>query len=112
LIAAGAHWLLAAQNPDGGWAGARGAASSVEETALAIEALAVAAEFLPQFATHTEGALHRGGEWLLARVESGAWRAPSPIGFYFARLWYFEESYPKIFTVAALRALASLAAKR
>ena len=27
---------------------------------------------------------------------------PSPIGFYFAKLWYFERLYPLIFTVAAL----------
>ena len=27
----------------------------------------------------------------------------TPIGFYFARLWYFEKLYPLIFTVAALR---------
>ena len=27
---------------------------------------------------------------------------PTPIGFYFANLWYFEKLYPIIFTVAAL----------
>jgi squalene-hopene/tetraprenyl-beta-curcumene cyclase len=26
----------------------------------------------------------------------------SPIGFYFAKLWYYERLYPLIFTVAAL----------
>jgi squalene-hopene/tetraprenyl-beta-curcumene cyclase len=35
-------------------------------------------------------------------VESGRFRDPSPIGFYFAKLWYFEKLYPLIFTVAAL----------
>jgi squalene-hopene/tetraprenyl-beta-curcumene cyclase len=35
-------------------------------------------------------------------VESGRFREPSPIGFYFAKLWYFEKLYPLIFTVAAL----------
>jgi squalene-hopene/tetraprenyl-beta-curcumene cyclase len=33
---------------------------------------------------------------------------PSPIGFYFAKLWYFERLYPLIFTVAALRRAAQL----
>jgi squalene-hopene/tetraprenyl-beta-curcumene cyclase len=35
-------------------------------------------------------------------VESGRFRDPSPIGFYFAKLWYYEKLYPLIFTVAAL----------
>ena len=30
----------------------------------------------------------------------------SPIGFYFAKLWYFERLYPLIFTVGALGAYA------
>ena len=44
----------------------------------------------------------RGTEWLLARVESGEWTQPSPIGFYFAKLWYYEKLYPMTFTVGAL----------
>src|ERR1051325_9437365 len=32
----------------------------------------------------------------------GAGLEPSPIGFSFARLWYFERLYPLIFTVGAL----------
>jgi squalene-hopene/tetraprenyl-beta-curcumene cyclase len=35
-------------------------------------------------------------------VESGRYQNPSPIGFYFAKLWYYEKLYPIIFTVAAL----------
>ena len=30
------------------------------------------------------------------------------VGFYFARLWYFEELYPKIFAVAALNQIKRL----
>jgi squalene-hopene/tetraprenyl-beta-curcumene cyclase len=37
-------------------------------------------------------------------VENGAFRDPAPIGFYFAKLWYFERLYPLIFTVGALGA--------
>jgi squalene-hopene/tetraprenyl-beta-curcumene cyclase len=39
-------------------------------------------------------------------VEDGSFREPSPIGFYFAKLWYFERLYPLIFAVAALRVAA------
>ena len=46
--------------------------------------------------------LDRGIEWLVGRVESGRHREPSPIGFYFAKLWYYEQLYPLVFTVAAL----------
>ncbi|MDP6504909.1 MAG: hypothetical protein QF886_14920, partial [Planctomycetota bacterium] len=27
---------------------------------------------------------------------------PAPIGFYFAKLWYYEKLYPIIFSIAAL----------
>ncbi|MFM9961998.1 MAG: hypothetical protein ACKV2Q_12320 [Planctomycetaceae bacterium] len=49
------------------------------------------------------GCVERGLSWLIVRVEDGRFREPSPIGFYFAKLWYFEALYPLIFTVAALR---------
>ena len=89
----GEGWIAAAQNEDGGWGGDKGAPSSVEETALAVEALVLTG--------HT-AATKRGVDWLCARVENGEWRTPSPIGFYFAKLWYHERLYPQIWTVAAL----------
>src|SRR3989442_11024674 len=42
--AAALAWLLRAQNPDGGWGGARDVPSSIEETALAVNALAACGE--------------------------------------------------------------------
>ena len=51
---------------------------------------------------HVAAAVARGLAWLVAAVESGALMNPSPIGFYFAKLWYFERLYPIIFSVAAL----------
>jgi squalene-hopene/tetraprenyl-beta-curcumene cyclase len=91
--ARGAVWLASSQNDDGGWGGVRGVASSVEETALAVEALA---------GTSHRDVTERGVRWLAERVESGRWREAAPIGFYFARLWYHERLYPLIWTVGAL----------
>jgi squalene-hopene/tetraprenyl-beta-curcumene cyclase len=90
----GVEYLLAVQNPDGGWGGAKGCPSSIEETALAIEVLLD----VPQ----AYEAVQRGLEWLTPQVEAERYRKASPIGFYFAKLWYFEKLYPMIFCVAAL----------
>ena len=92
-LAMGSEWIAREQNEDGGWGGTRGTSSSIEETALAIEALA---------GTSHVQAVNRGTEWLVEKVESGEWRRPAPIGFYFARLWYHERLYPLIWTVGAL----------
>lgn len=89
----GVEFLLSAQNADGGWGGAKDCPSSVEETALAVEVLHGLAN---------GEAVQKGVAWLVDAVESGRFREPSPIGFYFAKLWYFEKLYPLIFTVAAL----------
>lgn len=91
----GIAWLLKTQNPDGGWGGAAGVISSIEETALALEILLDA---------ESSGAVsvERGLTWLVEQVEKGGLKNPTPIGFYFAKLWYFEKLYPIIFTVAAL----------
>ena len=93
------QWLAKAQNSDGGWGGDSAAPSSVEETGLAVEALARARG--SNVSGHS-AAIESGAAWLMERVESGAWCESAPIGFYFAKLWYFEKLYPMIFTVAAL----------
>jgi squalene-hopene/tetraprenyl-beta-curcumene cyclase len=86
------HWLLAAQNSDGGWGGDKGLGSSIEETSLAVSAL-----------SGTAGEeVDRGVAWIVKATDSGRQIRPSPIGFYFARLWYFEKLYPLIFAVEAL----------
>jgi len=87
-----AAWLANARNADGGWGGDRGLGSTLEETGLAVTALAGEA---------AADAVRHGIAWL-----SGAWGAspppsPSPIGLYFARLWYAEDLYPAVFSLAA-----------
>ncbi len=106
----GVIWLLKSQQESGAWSGGPAGVPSIEETALAVEALcdsmsAVTDTFLRDA---TKKALARGTEWLLARVESGEWTQPSPIGFYFAKLWYYEKLYPMIFTVAGLNRVQQL----
>ena len=91
----GVAWLLANQNEDGGWGGGRGTPSSVEETALAVEVLI---DLAPADAVQVNAGL----AWLVSQVEAGGLATPAPIGFYFAKLWYFERLYPIIFSVAAL----------
>jgi len=98
--------LLNLQNFDGGWGGGQrdlesGESqqwSSIEETALAIEAL------LPEMHRdeRVKKSVETGVAWLLEEVSANRHRQPSPIGFYFAKLWYYEDLYPLIFTVSTL----------
>ena len=48
-------------------------------------------------------ATKRGLGWLMDRIDDRTYTNALPIGFYFAKLWYFERLYPISFTVAALR---------
>jgi squalene-hopene/tetraprenyl-beta-curcumene cyclase len=103
--AAALAWLGKNQQPDSGWGRATHQKSSIEETALAVEALANAARV---GLLENREPLARGTQWLIERVEDGSWTQPAPIGFYFAKLWYYERLYPVILTVAALEAVARL----
>jgi squalene-hopene/tetraprenyl-beta-curcumene cyclase len=93
----GLDWLCCHRNADGGWGGDLDQVSGVEETALATEALLGAADD-----RSLEVAIAEGLNWLVEAVASGRHRQCEPIGFYFARLWYYEAMYPLIFTVSAL----------
>jgi squalene-hopene/tetraprenyl-beta-curcumene cyclase len=95
------RWLLAAQAPDGGWGGATGVAPSMEETALAVDALAAWLAAEPHQRPRLASPLAAGVRWLAARIADGDF-SPSPIGLYFAKLWYFEREYPLVFSLAAL----------
>lgn len=95
-------WLINNQNDDGSWSARRGLPGSVEETSLAVETLCG----IPC----AESAVTNGTNWLAGRIQDGRIMEASPIGFYFAKLWYFERLYPIIFAVAALR--RAVAARR
>ena len=56
----------------------------------------------PSLLAEQQAALDRGMDWLLAAVDSDRFTECSPIGFYFAKLWYYEALYPIIFTASAL----------
>ncbi len=112
----GIAWLAQNQNLDGGWGGGKGSPSSVEETALAVDVLIdqkPRGEVLrsPGMETHEPRAseylspglaVNKGIAWLVEKIEQGGLSHPTPIGFYFAKLWYYEKLYPIIFTVSAL----------
>jgi squalene-hopene/tetraprenyl-beta-curcumene cyclase len=83
---------------------------------LALEAMAAAweaglgkADALSVTDDDFRNALRAGLDWLLQKTRGGAFFPPAPIGFYFAKLWYYEKLYPVIFTLAALGRSARLA---
>jgi squalene-hopene/tetraprenyl-beta-curcumene cyclase len=110
MIERGVRWLLAAQSEEGGWGGDKGTVCSLEETGLAVGILAGIAHRPTSAAASLPAALqqdlllavHKGAQWLMQQTDQGRSFPPAPIGFYFARLWYFEKLYPLIFTAGAL----------
>jgi squalene-hopene/tetraprenyl-beta-curcumene cyclase len=96
------RWLQAAQNADGGWGGDVGGPSSIEETALATGALAAWCD-----EAQARAASERGAAWLVRATKDGIHFPASPIGFYFAKLWYYERLYPILFVSEAFERMAS-----
>lgn len=84
MIDCGCRYLVSVQNQDGSWGGAATIAGSIEETALAATAL-VRNGFQKECIS--------GINWLAEKTKSDGIIA-SPIGLYFASLWYSEELYP------------------
>lgn len=96
MLRRGQGYLIGAQNTDGGWGAQGGTPSTIEETSVALRALA--ADGPPEL-------LARGVRWLVHATRGGHSLTPSPIGLYFARLWYAEELYPVVFSASALAAV-------
>ena len=141
-IVRGVQYLIHSQNADGGWGGGSSVAgyfasgdsppatssgdvitSTMEETALAVEALASLWGYMsvqesaknpefspktPSLTAATRDAILAGSDWLVGAVAAGRHHVAWPIGFYFAKLWYHERLYPLIFTTAALGRVATL----
>lgn len=122
-ICRGIEYLIGHQNADGGWGGGPSVAaafglpntqiSTVEETALAVDALASLLgratdpiAFPVSLTNRTRDAILLGGEWLVRAIAEDRHRTAWPIGFYFAKLWYHERLYPPIFALAALSRFA------
>jgi squalene-hopene/tetraprenyl-beta-curcumene cyclase len=100
MASRGVAWLLAAQGPEGGWGGAPGLAPSIEEAGHALQALSAAYEVenLPALGE----AIGSGAAWLIRMTGSGNQFQATPVGLYFAKLWYSEQLYPLIATAGAL----------
>lgn len=111
-LAAGVRWLLWARQADGGWGGGGASAPSLEETSLAVRALGSYAAARPAEAQAAElrQAIQRGCRWLAEATHAGRRLEASPIGLYFAELWYAEREYPLVFALAAVESALALGA--
>ncbi len=105
----GLEFLMNCQSPSGGWGSIHpsngglvsSGIDSVEETALAVETLLTV-----DGGRRVEESAEMGLEWLIQSIDEGGHLRGSPIGLYFAKLWYSEKLYPLTFATAALRAAA------
>ncbi|MEQ1829374.1 MAG: prenyltransferase/squalene oxidase repeat-containing protein, partial [Pirellula sp.] len=111
----GVQFLLSEQNPDGSWGGgantrypgtmsctgtisqAGSKQGTIEETSIALEGIMVQSD-----TTDTSDSILRGLDWLCNAIQASHHHISQPIGFYFARLWYYEKMYPLVFSLSAL----------
>jgi squalene-hopene/tetraprenyl-beta-curcumene cyclase len=91
-------WLLANQRADGSFgADVKNGPASIEETAIAAQALCACGDAPAQVEAAT-----RAVGWLSDAVETNRHTESAPLGRYFGKVWYYERLYPLIWTVAAL----------
>ncbi|MDD2382207.1 MAG: terpene cyclase/mutase family protein, partial [Mariniphaga sp.] len=84
LIENGTTFLLTVRNNDGSWGGNKNITGTIEETALAVSAIA-SEKHLQE--------CYEALQWLDAFHAQNGMKA-APIGLYFALLWYDEQMYP------------------
>lgn len=95
------EWSLRVQNKDGGWGRSAQSphgsiVSSLEETALMLGALR---NFSDSEELDLSSSLAVAREILDQMIEKREHHRASPIGFYFAKLWYYEDLYPLLFAL-------------
>ena len=112
MVAGAVDWIIANQNKDGSWAAAKGLPPTIEETALGLDALITVlisnCRTDPDKKPPIHLAINKAANWLIEKTDMGRSIPPAPIGLYFAGLWYFEQLYPTVFTIAALQKLQRL----
>ena len=101
LIKKGSRYLVSVQNEDGSWGGAENIPGTMEETALAVSALA---------SVKNRKICDAGLTWLDEYyIQNGL--KPAPIGLYFASLWYDEKLYPVTSYLEAISRMLELSKK-
>ncbi len=98
MIEDGCRYLVSVQNVDGSWGGGMNISGSIEETALSITAIC-------KHGFQEES--QKGLGWLTQKTKSDG-LVVSPIGLYFASLWYDEEMYPLTAFLECLSAVKEL----
>ncbi len=121
----GAHYLTKVRRESGSFGGGFEARESIEETAVALAALAryhclslevdsgrvsPGSERLGVLRGWIHGlvAFQPSFEWLHGETMKWTQYSSAPIGLYFARLWYHEQLYPVIWTLNALHAVRQM----
>lgn len=95
MIDKGVAFLKACKSTEGLWGGNTDLPPSIEETSLATRAL---------YGHVDENYLTPAINWLIEKIEEDE-IISSPIGLYFASLWYDEKMYPYVFALGALRVM-------
>jgi len=97
MIQKAIRFLAMTQHHRGGWGGDKDVPPSIEETSLALRAMAACGK---------ESLALRGADCLMEIIpENLDDIKATPIGLYFASLWYYEDMYPLVFACAALKEL-------
>jgi squalene cyclase len=94
MLSSARYFLILQQNNDGSWGAKRNIQGSIEETSLALAALA----------GKDKHACVQGVDWVKQEFKNNGLRS-APIGLYFAALWYNEKMYPLIYYLEAVRRL-------
>lgn len=92
LVEKGITFLLDVRNEDGSWGGDKNVRGTIEETALAISAIA---------SERNKKECFRGLQWLDDFYLKNGLKS-APVGLYFALLWYDEKMYPLTSYIDAL----------